>query len=199
MQFPDFLTDALLVQFFAEHSQAHEIAKFFHTKIQETFFTESSLETVAISDNGNTYAYIKLLSPQVINTEHLHQLQQSTNETYPASTISRLEKIMHLQNNFSKPPQAHYVVEMDPEEGWRDELFDWYDTEHLPGLASVSGTQQAWRYLNHDSGPLSLACYNLHTPDVLGCTEWLKVRATPWSDRVRPHFTNTKRTMFKLL
>lgn len=199
MLIPEFLTDSLLVQFSAEHSQAQEIAKSIHKKIKKPFLTESSLETVAISDIGNTYAYIKLLNPQIINTERLHQLQKITKETYPKSTLSRLEKIMHLQNDFSELPQAHYVVEMDPEEGWRDELFDWYDTEHLPGLASVCGTQQAWRYLNHDSGPLSLACYNLHSPEVLGSPEWLQVRATPWSDRVRPHFTNTKRTMFRLL
>jgi len=32
----------------------------------------------------------------------------------------------------------------------------------------------------------------------VGSTAWLAVRATPWSDRVRLRFVNTKRTMFRI-
>ncbi len=67
----------------------------------------------------------------------------------------------------------------------------------MPGLAAVEGNVHARRYLNHDAGPLSLACYDLLSPDVLGCPAWLKVRGTAWSDITRPHFTNTLRTMFR--
>ena len=44
-----------------------------------------------------------------------------------------------------------------------------------------------------------LACYDLIAPDVLGSPPWLAVRHTAWSDIVRPHFTNVRRTMFRTL
>jgi hypothetical protein len=57
------------------------------------------------------------------------------------------------------------------------------------------------------SGPLpgdgvlsaALACYDLVSPDTLGCPPWLAIRYTGWSDKVRPNFRNTKRTMFRTL
>lgn len=95
-------------------------------------------------------------------------------------------------------PVHHYVVETDPEDGWFDEIVRWYDTEHMPGLAAVPGCVRAMRFINHGHGPRSLACYDLVTEDTLGSSPWLAVRATAWSDIARPHFTNTKRTMFRI-
>ena len=96
----------------------------------------------------------------------------------------------------SEPARHHYVVEMDPEAGWMDEIGRWYDQEHMPGLAAVPGCVRAMRFLNRGHGPLSLACYDLVSPDTLGSPPWLAVRGTAWSDVTRPHFTNTQRTMF---
>lgn len=96
----------------------------------------------------------------------------------------------------SERPAFHYVVEMTPQAGWEVELQRWYDTEHLPGLASVSGCVHARRLWNHDAGPQSLACYDLMDAQAMGSPAWLAVRHTPWSGRMRPHFTSTARTMF---
>ncbi len=96
-------------------------------------------------------------------------------------------------------PLNRYAVETDPEAGWQEELFAWYDQEHLPGLAAVPGCVSATRCLNLDHAPYSFSFYDLLSPEVLGCEPWLKVRYTSWSDRVRPHFTNTRRTMFQFL
>nr|WP_308340281.1 hypothetical protein [Variovorax sp. ZS18.2.2] len=96
-------------------------------------------------------------------------------------------------------PGLHYVVETDPETGWLDEISRWYDTEHMPGLAAVPGCVRAMRFLNRGAGPLSLACYDLLREDVLGSPPWRAARATAWSDIARPHFTNTKRTMFRVV
>lgn len=95
-----------------------------------------------------------------------------------------------------EPARFHYVVEMDPEAGWMPEISRWYDVEHMPGLAAVPGCIRATRFLNGGHGPLSLACYDLVSADALGSPPWLAVRASAWSDVTRPHFTNTKRTMF---
>lgn len=111
--------------------------------------------------------------------------------------VSRLEQVFDTPGiSHGAEARFHYVVEMDPEDGWMLEISRWYDTEHMPGLAAVPGCIRATRFLNHGHGPLSLACYDLTEAEALGSPPWLAVRATAWSDVARPHFTNTKRTMF---
>ncbi len=114
--------------------------------------------------------------------------------------ISRLDIINDLRgtSNGATCP-THYVVEMDFEDGWRDEVFDWYDKEHLPGLAAVDGCIRAVRFANHDSSPHSHAFYELIDINVTSTDAWLKIRRTPWSDRLRPHFINVRRTVFSIL
>ncbi len=84
---------------------------------------------------------------------------------------------------------------MVPED--EDELNAWYDQEHLPGLAGVPGTIIAMRFRRASGSPKYLACYDLTTPATLERDEWLAVRHTAWSSRVRPLFRNTRRTMFR--
>ena len=91
----------------------------------------------------------------------------------------------------------HYVVETDAADGCEEELFHWYDTEHMPGLAASPGCVRAQRFLNADGGPHSYACYDLTDQKTLESAAWLAVRHTAWSDRVRPNFRNTRRTMFR--
>jgi len=118
-----------------------------------------------------------------------------------AAELHRLEnRIDQAGASSTATPHFHYVVETDADDaGWMAEIEHWYATEHLPGLAGVPGCIRAQRWTNHDGGPHSLACYDLVREDVLGSPPWLKVRGTPWSDRTRPHFRNTRRTMFRPL
>lgn len=114
--------------------------------------------------------------------------------------VSRLQSVMRREGaDHAQTPGVHYVVETDPESGWQDEIFRWYDEEHLPGLSQVPGTVLAQRFLNLDHSPLSFACYDLTAADVLGSPPWLAVRGTAWSDVCRPHFTNTLRTLFETI
>lgn len=114
--------------------------------------------------------------------------------------VSRLERVFGAEGITSgAKPGWHYVVEMEPEAGWMAEIARWYDAEHMPGLAAVPGCIRAMRFLNHDHGPLSLACYDLARQETLNSPPWLAVRASVWSDITRPHFTHTKRTMFQVL
>lgn len=117
-----------------------------------------------------------------------------------AAELHRLENRLDLPGaSAGQVPQAHYVVETDANEGWLEEIERWYAVEHMPGLASVPGCVRAQRWTNHDGGPRSLACYDLVSESTLGSPPWLAVRGTPWSDRTRPHFRNTRRTMFQKL
>ena len=120
--------------------------------------------------------------------------------SFPDATgveASRLSRVFDVPGaSIGQLPKFHYVVETDPQAGWAEEIARWYDTEHMPGLARVSGCVRASRFLNHDRGPVSFACYDLVSTETLGSPPWLAVRNTEWSDRARPNFTNTRRTMF---
>jgi hypothetical protein len=113
---------------------------------------------------------------------------------------SRLELVFDAPGASSgDTPAFHYVVQTDAEAGWMDEIVRWYDTEHMPGLAGVPGCVHARRLISHDHGPRSFACYDLVSEQTLGSAPWLAVRGTAWSDRTRPHFTNTRRNMLKVI
>lgn len=114
--------------------------------------------------------------------------------------LSRLELVQDVRGHSQgDAPTHHYVVETDPEAGWGEEIPRWYEEEHMPGLAAVPGCIHARRFVNLDSGPRSHACYELVSEETLGSPPWLTVRGTAWSSRVRPHFTNTRRTMMRVL
>jgi hypothetical protein len=98
-----------------------------------------------------------------------------------------------------EPPRFHYVVETDVVPEHEADLNAWYDQEHMPGLAACPGSVRARRFRNPDASPRYHACYDLARTETFGSPPWLAVRHTAWSDRVRPHFRNTKRTMFKRL
>lgn len=113
-------------------------------------------------------------------------------------TWSRLELLREFDGaSRDAPAPFRYVVATDVVAAHEDEFNAWYDGEHLPGLASVPGTVRAGRYRTTSGGPRYHACYDLVAPQTLGSAPWLVVRGTPWSDRVRPHFRNTYRRMFR--
>ena len=62
------------------------------------------------------------------------------------------------------------------------------------GLAACPGTVRARRFRNPEGSPRYHSCYDLTRTETLGSPPWLAVRHTTWSDRVRPHFRNVKRT-----
>lgn len=167
-----------------------------------------SLRRAGWSDEaGEGYAYLALDPATAIQADAVGSLQDRLRSDLqgdlpPGATIrvSRLQQVFDAPgHSLGRPPSHHYVVEMDPEDGWMAELTRWYDTEHMPGLASVPGTIRALRLLNHDHGPLSLACYDLDGIGTFESPPWLAVRGTPWSSQMRPHFRNTKRTMMRVL
>jgi hypothetical protein len=150
-------------------------------------------------DGSQTYVYLKSHAAKApdcdaVVSDFLMQCDWASDVR-----ASPLEPMLDIEGaSAGERPCFHYVVETDPETGWLQEISRWYDTEHMPGLAAVPGCVRAMRFLNRGGGPLSLACYDLLREDVLGSPPWLAVRATAWSDMARPHFTNTKRTMFRI-
>ena len=116
----------------------------------------------------------------------------------PDGSWTQLVRLQSLDGaSKGQGPAFHYCVETDVAPEHEAELNAWYAEEHLPGLASVPGTIRAARFRRGAGSPKFLACYDLTSPDTLERSEWLAVRHTAWSSRVRPHFQNTRRTMFR--
>ena len=131
------------------------------------------------------------------STDGRHGRAYTRAGTAPDGSWTALQCLQTLEGPAPGEPAAcHYVVEADvaPE---HDAAFNaWYEQEHLPGLARVPGTIRATRYRRLSGGPRYLACYDLLSPEGLERPEWLAVRHTAWSARIRPLFLNTRRTMF---
>jgi hypothetical protein len=136
---------------------------------------------------------------------HLAAMRASLAEVLrpPAGTgieLGRLRLVAcHPGAAAGKKAGYHYVVRTDVLAGGEQELERWYDEEHMPMLAAVPGTVRACRFVSVDAPPRFYACYDLLAPEVLESTAWLQARGTPWSERVRPTFTNTQRVMSRLV
>jgi hypothetical protein len=92
----------------------------------------------------------------------------------------------------------HYVVATDVQPEHEADFNDWYDREHLPGLAAVPGVVRATRYrVVGGVGPRYHAGYDFADRAAFNSPPWLAVRSTAWSSQVRPAFLNTRRTMYR--
>ena len=196
-------TDALLVQATLPAGGADQLPALLLQLQSSLQGTPVKVHAAFNSAECTFYAYVFLAQRTKLEMTVATSLESNIKSQWPLwrnVRVSRLEQVLALQGASANAQAVfHYVVEMDPETGWMPELAEWYDTEHMPGLATVPGCIRATRFLNHDHGPLSLACYDLVSEETLGSPPWLAVRNTGWSSRMRPHFTHTIRTMFDCL
>ncbi|GGX28436.1 hypothetical protein GCM10007242_38550 [Pigmentiphaga litoralis] len=116
----------------------------------------------------------------------------------PSLKLVDLNLLLSLPGSSAgRPAPYRYTVETDVVPVAEKELNEWYDNEHLPGLAAVPGNVMARRFRSSSGSPRYHACYDLESSHTAGSPAWLAVRNTPWSGVVRPMFTNTKRTLFQ--
>lgn len=133
-------------------------------------------------------------------TDSISTLAAAIAQHYPDANTNLLQQTMDLQGQaWGKTATFHYVVETDVDAAAEADFNDWYTQEHMPGLAAVPGTVRTMRLYNQDGAPRYHALYLLQTQETFGSPQWLAVRGTEWSSRVRPHFKNTKRTMFNII
>jgi len=177
--------------------------KRWHETMADSPWADARVQSVATAkaENGQPlyYVYLHAASPQEATHLDCRDFEQRWHAlTGHSAEVSRLREVLRCPGaSFGQTAGVHYVVETDTDAGWETEIFNWYDQEHMPGLATVPGCILARRLLNLDHAPRSYACYDLVTRDTLGSPPWLAVRGTAWSDKCRPHFTNTFRTLFE--
>jgi hypothetical protein len=86
-----------------------------------------------------------------------------------------------------------YVVHTDVPDNIVDEYNAWYDEEHLPRLVRVPGIVRARRYAASVGHPRYLTAYELSERDAFSSPAGLQARKTPWTEKMRSLFTNTRR------
>jgi hypothetical protein len=77
----------------------------------------------------------------------------------------------------------------------------WYDEEHLAERAGIPGFLNARRYVSLQGTPKYFALYDTVDAQVLQSDPYLTVlnNASPWTQRVRPHFQNFVRNEYELI
>lgn len=91
-----------------------------------------------------------------------------------------------------------YIVHTDIPDDIVDEYNEWYDQEHLPRLVTVPGVVRARRYAATAGHPRYLTAYELTDKDAFESPAGLKARKTPWTEKMRSLFHNTRRSMCRL-
>lgn len=89
-----------------------------------------------------------------------------------------------------------------------------YDTEHIPNLLKVPGVRAAYRLRGEPFGlaiggavkqveppsPVYSAVYEIDGPEVLASAEWAAaVEQGRWPGEVRPHTTNRRHALYRVL
>ncbi len=75
------------------------------------------------------------------------------------------------------------------------EFNEWYDHEHIPALAAVPGVLSARRFRDPKGTHKYLALYHLASADVPAGEAWKTAAASPWTERLRPHFRDHLRIL----
>src|ERR1043166_7718753 len=92
-----------------------------------------------------------------------------------------------------------YLVHTDIPDHVVDEYNEWYDQEHLPRLVTVPGVVRARRYVAVEGSPKYLTAYELTDRDAFESPAGLKARKTPWTEKMRSLFQNTRRRTCRLI
>lgn len=86
------------------------------------------------------------------------------------------------------------LVGMTPRKEVETAFNAWYDTEHVPALASVPGVLCARRFRTSGSGPKYVALYHLTSPEVIATPEWKDASgSTPMPQRIRDQISDRLR------
>jgi hypothetical protein len=89
-----------------------------------------------------------------------------------------------------------YIVHTDIPSDVVTDYNAWYDEEHLPRLVGVPGVERARRFVaDGEQSPRYLTAYDLSIKDAFESPQGLRTRKTPWTEKMRSLFRNTRRKM----
>jgi hypothetical protein len=109
-----------------------------------------------------------------------------------AKRLCRFEAVQMPPGDGVAPAQAGglllFAMNIAPQA--ESEFNAWYDEEHIPRLAAVTGCLSARRFTIVDAVSDGmhryLALYHLSSPDVCASKAWEEAAVTPWTGKIRP-------------
>ncbi len=116
----------------------------------------------------------------------------------PQAKVTLLQKTQEVGHSGPLVAPFVYLVHTDIEPDLLDEYNAWYGEEHLPRLVKVPGILRARRFSALAGAPHFLTAYDLADRDAFESPAGLVARKTPWTERMRSQFINTRRIMCTL-
>lgn len=116
-----------------------------------------------------------------------------------AQRLMRHDGEQRLPGNLAGPVGAGALLvnAMNVDPAHEAEFNEWYDHEHIPGLAAVPGTLCARRFHDARGTHRYLALYHLASAEIPLSQAWKDAAGTPWTARLRPHFRDHLRILAK--
>ena len=150
-------------------------------------------------DNPKTHvATYDLESVSVLASAPYREVGGANQSPWTKRVSGMCRRIMRFEGEQLRPGDltaprgagALLVASMDVDPAAEPEFNEWYNTEHLPQLGAVPGVLAARRFraTDTDSERRYIALYHLRDSGVTQSDAWTKAAATPWTERMRPHF-----------
>ena len=85
---------------------------------------------------------------------------------------------------------------IDVEPAYEEEFTRWYNEEHFPDRVTCPGFLSGRRFMAVDGAPKYLALYDLESPEVLDGADYKQIQTSPWTERMKKHFTQNTRNVY---
>ncbi len=89
------------------------------------------------------------------------------------------------------------VVALDPQPGYEEEFNAWYNEEHIVFGARVPGVLRVRRFQALEGEPHYVALWDLKDPTIPSTPAFRAAVETPWTHRIRNHYTRAFRGIYK--
>ncbi len=116
-----------------------------------------------------------------------------------AQRVCRVEAVQLVPGRLAAPVHAEgmLMVAMNVAPEAETEFNAWYNEEHVPALAAVSGCLCARRFRMDGGKHKYVALYHLDSAAVPASPAWKKAVDTPWTVKMRPYFRDFLRIVLR--
>lgn len=140
-------------------------------------------------------AYRALSYPPILNDEDRVNLKRFAN-------LHRAVMVQIASAGSATPPPAGevggvLVVAIEPNAGYEEEFNAWYNEEHIVYGAKVPGVLRVRRFEALEGDPHYVALWELRDPDVPKSPAFREAVETPWTHRIRQHYTRKFRGVYR--
>jgi hypothetical protein len=160
------------------------------------------------ASNKVAVAIYDLESPEVVQSAdyraiaHGNKSARGRDMHAKCQTVCYFESEQTLPGSQVSPPESRgvmlFAMNVLPEVD--AEFNSWFDDEHIPNLSKVPGVLAARRFRMPVGGSHRyLILYHLSKPEVQATDAWKKGGASPWTDKMKPHFLPKERNPLRLV